>query len=207
LKALQAGDARGYDLPKMVDRRLTLLSLLASVLLGCSGRTNLGESGSECSDGKDNDNDSLVDCQDPDCRSAPICGGRPDAALDGSQDTLPILPDLWRAEGLPPDQPQPVTSYGQRCTTLGTLCPDGKTICIHGKYSPQGVGYCTHGCAGLDLECPEPSGGQAAECAYIYGGSYYCSFMCRYKDVPYTCPTGFGCYESGYPYQKYCWPE
>jgi hypothetical protein len=191
----------------MADRRRSLvLPLLASVVLGCSGTTGSGESGSECSDGKDNDGDSLVDCQDPDCRSAPICGGRPDAALDGRAD-LPLLPDLGTLDGkLPPDQPKPTTSYGQRCT-VGSPCPDGVTKCVQGKYSPQGVGFCTHACAGLDQPCPSVPNGQTAECAYIYNGTYYCSFMCRYKDVPYTCPTGFGCYDSGYSYQKYCWPQ
>ena len=191
----------------MVARRLILLALLASVPLGCSGHTNLGESGSECSDGKDNDGDSLVDCQDPDCRNAPICGGHPDAALDVQRDGLPLLPDLGRLDGkLPPDQPKPATSYGQRCT-VGSACPDGKTTCVQGKYSPQGVGFCTYTCPGLDQPCPPAAGGQTAECVYIYNGIYYCSFMCRYKDVPFTCPSGFGCYESGYTYQKYCWPE
>ncbi len=189
----------------MADRRAAFLPLLlASVLLGCGGSTNPGELGSECSDGKDNDGDGLVDCQDSDCRGTPICGGRPDAALD----QLPILPDLGKLDGkLPPDQPKPTTSYGQRCS-VGASCPDGKTTCVQGKYSPQGVGFCTHTCAGLDQPCPAvPQSGQTAECAYIYNGTYYCSFMCRYKDVPFTCPTGFGCFESGYPYQKYCWPE
>jgi hypothetical protein len=192
----------------MADRRLILILLFASVPLGCGGQTNPGELGSECSDGKDNDGDGLVDCQDPDCQSAPICGGRPDAGLDsGLSDSFPI-PDLPRVEGQLADQPQPTTSYGQRCTSPGTACPDGKTTCVQGKFSPQGVGFCTHSCSGLAAPCPAvPVAGQSAECVYIYSGTYYCSFMCRYKDVPFTCPTGFGCYDSGYSYQKYCWPQ
>jgi hypothetical protein len=180
---------------------------LVALAAGCEGRTSPGEFGAECSDGKDNDGDSLIDCADPDCRGAPVCGGR----ADGAPDLGPRRDAPRPGERLPLDSPRrdqpPSSMYGQRCTAPNQPCPDGKTFCVEGQYSPEGVGYCTYPCAGTADFCPPAPAGQSSQCLYMYSSKFYCSFMCRLQNEIFACPTDFACYNSPYPSQKYCWPQ
>ncbi len=178
------------------------VGLLASVLLSfsCPGDGARHEWGAECSDGKDNDGDGLIDCADPDCAGLPLCatavdGGRDRAVADRS---IPPGPDHPRL----PDAPG-ASSYGSQCLLpSGASCPDGKTVCVP---SPSGVGFCTYPCAGMGSACPTPPAGTHAECVYTFDATDYCAFLCMFESVGYACPSGWACYEMT-TYQKYCWP-
>ncbi len=60
------------------------LSLLLA-LVGCSESVGFERSAAECSDGKDNDGDGLVDCADPDCRAGAACAR--DASVERRADS------------------------------------------------------------------------------------------------------------------------
>jgi hypothetical protein len=193
-----------------VLRRIVPSLLLTLALVGCSGTQSQGESGTECSDGKDNDGDRLIDCDDDDCRGLPICGGRADGRLDLSSRDLPRSPDRVIVPDVrPPDQPLPQSSYGQTCPYVYPIqhCPDGKTYCIPGDTS-QTTGYCTQSCAQSNPDsCPPGPGSTVAKCVWGFNGSWYCSFMCRWLNVDYPCPdSSFACVYFQ-PSQKYCWPK
>jgi hypothetical protein len=55
-----------------------------------------GDQPGECSDGADNDQDGLFDCDDPDCFGAPECGGDDDASPGDDDDTTagPGAPEI-----------------------------------------------------------------------------------------------------------------
>jgi hypothetical protein len=164
--------------------------------------------GAECSDGKDNDGDGMIDCADPDCSAMPVCSTTRDGGRDTSlHDRSPMPPD----NGPRPDYPRTAdapteSSYGQRCLLAsGPLCPDGKTACIPGKGSQPGVGYCTYPCSGTGNPCPTPPPGATAQCVYAFNGVDYCAFLCLFLGVEYPCPSGWTC-DAVVPSQKYCWP-
>ena len=48
-----------------------------------------GDEPGECSDGADNDQDGLFDCDDPDCFGSPDCGGDDDTVPGDDDDTTP----------------------------------------------------------------------------------------------------------------------
>lgn len=75
-------------------RSSSLALLLSSVIvlsLSCSKEHEEGFYDGECEDGKDNDEDGLIDCQDSDCRSLDICKNvdSGDADADGDSDLGP----------------------------------------------------------------------------------------------------------------------
>lgn len=82
----------------MLDRRhapcLSLVVVLLALLGGvtCSKEVPLERGDAECSDGKDNDGDGLIDCDDPDCRALPIChlDARVDAGKDCRAEARPV---------------------------------------------------------------------------------------------------------------------
>jgi hypothetical protein len=74
-------------------KRNIVLSILF-LLAGCSSAPE-GTFQNECSDGRDNDGDELIDCDDEDCVDAGFCGYQPsddtaeeaDADVDSDIDT------------------------------------------------------------------------------------------------------------------------
>jgi len=91
-----------------------VVSLLV-IAAGCSEEVGFERSAAECSDGKDNDGDGLVDCVDPDCRARPEC--LPDASLERRPDAgKPDAPgpretglgDSHPGEASAPDAPSPI---------------------------------------------------------------------------------------------------
>jgi hypothetical protein len=56
---------------------LSICSLCLSVS-GCSDDIEVERSATECADGRDNDGDQLIDCDDPDCRARPFCASAKD---------------------------------------------------------------------------------------------------------------------------------
>jgi len=188
-----------------------LLSVAAACLLGaatgpgCSGDRTFHEFGDECWDGKDNDNDGMVDCKDPDCTAMTICGN------NGKKDLGPTVKDtrlpLKDKYVPPPPDKAPSSSFGQRCaySSKGQPCPDGKTVCILGKKSSSN-GYCTYPCNGNDYNsCPAGPSGTIAKCLFNFAGTNYCAFLCKYLGKPYSCPGNLGCYFFT-TNQKFCWP-
>lgn len=165
------------------------------------------ESGTECTDGKDNDGDKLIDCDDPDCKPLPVCGGRVDARPDVQRTDGP-RPDR-PADSPRPDQPAPTSSFGQTCSFKMPIqaCSDGKTYCILGDNGSQ-TGYCAYLCDNADVDaCPQGPSGTTAKCVWGFNSKWYCSFMCRWQGQDYPCPsTSFGCYTYR-PSQMYCWPK
>ena len=200
----------------MIARRpgVPTLLLLAAALLassGCSGEVARAESGAECTDGKDNDGDKLIDCDDFDCKPLPVCGGRVDARPDARRDG-PVAPPPDRGpqpDRPRPDQPAPSSSFGQTCAYQYPLqtCPDGKTYCIRG-FSGAQTGYCAPVCDDSTADsCPQGPAGTTAKCVYGFNGTPYCSFMCRWQGADYPCPSAsFGCYAYT-SYQSYCSPN
>jgi hypothetical protein len=144
-------------------------ALVASLLLAaaqlatssCSSSAGSDETGAACSDGKDNDGDGRIDCDDLDCSTSSVC-----AQADARLDRASLSPDR-RALDQPrpgPDQPA-ASSFGARCTNPQGGCPDGKTTCVPGIASPSGLGYCTYACPSLGdpFTCPAaPAGPRAA---------------------------------------------
>ncbi len=63
---------------------LLFFATLALLLPACEGGGAEGSIDGECSDGIDNDGDSIIDCEDPDCYSSADCGATDDddAATD-----------------------------------------------------------------------------------------------------------------------------
>lgn len=188
---------------------LRVLLLLVAVQLAtasCSSAAGSDETGAACSDGKDNDGDGRIDCDDLDCHANSVCA-RADARLDGG--SLP--PDRPALDRTPPrPDTLPASSFGARCTNPLGGCPDGKTMCVPGIDSPSGLGYCTYACPSLGdpFTCPPAPAGQLAVCLYAFNGTPYCAFLCRFTGQSYTCPSGLDCVEDpGQPSQKYCWPH
>lgn len=89
-----------------------VLSLMCGGQGGCSEAVDEERTAAACSDGRDNDRDGIIDCDDPDCRSVSACqgetgqdGGAGDGALlpaDGGS-----TPDAAHVADLAPDGPAP----------------------------------------------------------------------------------------------------
>ncbi len=188
---------------------IVALGLAGSGLLsaGCPGGTSGIEPAERCLDGKDNDGDGLIDCDDMDCRTLPICGGAfapPDQGPvkhDGpvTRDG-PIAHDIRTKDTAPPPPP---SSYGTICTTYGSLCADGKTKCI--RYNQASKGYCSRPCV-KRTACEAAKNGAPAYCVYGYNSQWYCAFSCVWNTVPHSCPGGFQCYVWSTGMQSMCFP-
>lgn len=75
--------ALNHSLPLLFPLSLTLFGFLAS----CESKVEEGATEAECSDAVDNDDDGLLDCDDPGCAEGwEICGGDTDADADGDAD-------------------------------------------------------------------------------------------------------------------------
>ena len=189
------------------------LLLAATLLAGsaCSGEVARAESGTECTDGKDNDGDKLIDCDDFDCRSLPVCGGRVDARPDVSRQDGPLQPDRGPQPDRPrPDQATPASSFGQTCAYQYPVqtCPDGATYCVLGYKGSPSVGYCTPTCTdGNPDSCPQGPSGTAAKCVYGFNNVAYCAFMCRWQGTQYPCPSADFTCNAYTSYQSYCAPN
>ncbi len=71
-------------------RRLLFVLLGALALLvglSCVAPDAEGDNAGECSDGADNDEDGLFDCNDPDCFGSPDCAGDDDSSPGDDDDT------------------------------------------------------------------------------------------------------------------------
>ncbi len=80
-------------------RRFLTPTVLALLVLGCSPPAPLTENDiASCSNGRDDDEDTLVDCADPTCSVFAFCGtdaGTPDAGIDASFDAFGLeVPDV-----------------------------------------------------------------------------------------------------------------
>jgi len=72
----------------MSPRLLPVLALVLPTLLAAACGSPEGSFPDECSDGKDNDNDGAVDCNDPDCSGKAECSeGDTDTDTDADSDT------------------------------------------------------------------------------------------------------------------------
>ncbi len=186
-------------LPRAVLLFLTAALALTLAADGCGSGVTTTEWGAECTDGKDNDGDGLLDCADPDCRTNPLCGGIVDRGVDLRRDGAPA-PDLRRSD-------LPVQSgYGTRCTSVGGSCPDG-SVCVPSPSASKGVGFCSKPCSNPGGDCPAGPSGTFAACVYSVNGEYHCAFLCSFKGVDHPCLSGFNCVpDQQLPTQKYCWP-
>lgn len=181
----------------IVGAPIALLVLALFVALSACPASQQGiEQPESCLDGKDNDGDGLVDCDDPDCRRLAICGS------PQRRDGGPVLIDgpPPPSDGPTPDKgtpkrdltpPPPPTSYGQTCSNISSLCPDGKTKCVLSLYSS--AGYCSKPCT-KGSACEASPAGTPAYCVHGFNGTYYCSFTCKWNNEPFSCPAGFDCY-------------
>ena len=175
-------------------------------LTGCETVVNV-ETGAQCSDGKDNDADGLIDCADSGCDDTFICsrtvdgGSPPDSAPDSSPpDSAPDAssPDMT----LEPDHA--TSSYLQLCNNPGQPCSDGKTICI--ILNQTGSGYCSPPC-NQGESCPSGSVEQAKTlCNLNFNQDWYCLFYCQLGNETYPCPQGFQCLSTSNPSAKLCFP-
>lgn len=182
----------------MLQRRLTLGPLLLLAALAACPASQTGfEQPESCLDGKDNDGDGLVDCDDPDCRRLAICGSpqRRDGGpvlIDGPppppRDGPPVDKGTPKRDFAPPPPP---TNYGQPCTNISSLCADGKTKCVLSLYST--AGYCSKPCIKNSV-CEASPSGTPGHCVYAFNGTYYCSFSCKWNNEPFNCPAGLNCY-------------
>ncbi|PKN45018.1 MAG: hypothetical protein CVU59_10185 [Deltaproteobacteria bacterium HGW-Deltaproteobacteria-17] len=82
------------------------------IALGCAKSTNLA--GEKCTDGKDNDGDGLVDCDDPDCVEDASC----QAAMEICDDHQDNDGDSWV------DCDDPDCYASAVCTASGEICND-----------------------------------------------------------------------------------
>jgi hypothetical protein len=107
-------------------------------------------------------------------------------------------------QGPPPDTapPPPPSSYGATCGNFGSLCPDGKTVCV--RRSQASKGYCSRPCI-QGNKCEDGPTGTPAYCVYGYNGTYHCAFTCKWQSQPFTCPSGWQCYPWA-SYQSMCFP-
>ena len=197
-------------------RVLILLPVLA--LAGCPGEHQGHEQGEECWDGKDNDLDGWLDCQDSDCAPLGICSLRLDAGPP-DKGKPPLKKDLGKKTDLgkkldraaprdvkpwPPDK-NLTYSYGHKCVynASNRFCPDGRSHCIVGMKG--GRAFCSRPCIKLGDICPRGPEGSFAACLYKFNGKPFCSFLCKLQGKGYKCPSGYGCH----PWtatQSYCWP-
>ncbi|PIE19811.1 MAG: hypothetical protein CSA65_01025 [Proteobacteria bacterium] len=198
-------------LPRSVTLRCAAITLVSASVLalapGCSGNTQSAELPERCLDGKDNDGDGQIDCEDPDCQRLPICGA-PLVPLDtGSAppppDSQPLLDGPPVVDkGPTPDSAPPPSSYGKTCRNINNLCSDGNTRCIRWQSASQG--YCSRPCV-ENTPCGDGPTGTPAYCVYGYNGTYYCAFTCKWKNNPHSCPSGWNCIMWA-TYQSMCFP-
>lgn len=194
-----------------------MVAALACAGGGCAGGGLAHEQGAQCSDGKDNDHDRRVDCEDIDCAPTVLCraGGdgstaRQDGRSTVADSTAPRSDGpqpVFDTRASPDTRPPPRTSYGDTCTYRGsvTTCADGKTVCVRSPFSASG--FCTAPCAGPGSGCPTAPTGSHAECLYSFNRVHYCVFLCRYLGRSYSCPSkDFGCQLTSSS-QGYCWPR
>ena len=183
--------------------------LVVVVLCGaCAGeRTGVEFGAADCTDGRDNDEDGKIDCQDSDCYPMAFCVPPPDG---GTNDGPPVdLPVIYHDRGiikdstLPPDTKPPPSSYGKRCTYNSSItkCADGKTLCVPSSVQ-SGVGFCTHQCSGQGAFCPTGPPGTEPYCGYnVFTSSgqeyWFCIFLCSSN----ACPHDTKCY---YTNGKFC---
>lgn len=183
--------------------------ILALAVTSCSGSAALSpESDTRCSDGKDNDGDGRIDCEDSDCQATVFCGHRAldaqvvvpqdGAIVDAAGRDLTALFDLRQPDASTPKDLSAQDSasltplaYGNRCVFGGSLassCPasNGQTICIPDPSTTKG--FCTVKCAGIGASCPPGPQGQRAECRIQGPDSWYCQFVCLLGTVSYPCP-------------------
>jgi hypothetical protein len=206
----------------LVRLRKTAGLALLCLLLGCPGSVPRLEAGSLCWDGKDNDGDQQIDCDDSDCSSSAFCDPPQDSALpDQGLTDGPTAKDLQesdqQAADIAPDQripdaPLPIDSgnavgpsFGAKCTWSGQVkpCPDGVSVCV---LRSSGAAYCTTLCNGNDLDsCPAAGSGRKAACIYEFNQQHYCLFVCKYSGGLYTCPPDLNC-EVFQSYQSHCEP-
>jgi hypothetical protein len=195
--------------------RLGLIFLLSFMTPTCSSPNTKVESGSECSDGKDNDGDQAIDCDDSDCATLSICSTPPDAGRkDGSAGDGPeVKKDQGTQRDTRAEAPRPSSAYGESCSYSGSLksCRDKKTTCVP-SVENEALGFCTEPCD-FETACPSGPSGTHAECQYDWQTGtgypqYYCLFVCLYNQKKYPCPPGFTCIPSpDYPdTYKGCWP-
>jgi hypothetical protein len=134
---------------------LLCLGSLIAVVVGAACNINpRGEWGPlQCSDGKDNDGDGLIDCDDPDCWAF-VCDARPPAIKDMEMDASQPVLDAGMSESkdsgwlpLPPpieEEDSGMMSIADSGTpspscALGEVaCPAGDT-CLDGVCKPTGI--------------------------------------------------------------------
>jgi hypothetical protein len=187
-------------------RHLSFFVYLALPFIFCLGSCSSSvaetESGASCSDGKDNDQDGLIDCQDPDCKPLAICGGRVDAGHDlapSDQKTDRLLPHDAR-----PGDKSPSSNYGQACDFPGTVetCDDNNTFCILGFL--RTTGFCSYTCS-EQSPCPSGPPRSKVDCLFVFQNQRYCAFFCLYQGEKFECPDGFECApDATYP-DDYAW--
>jgi hypothetical protein len=161
------------------------------VLPACAGRTNSFEDGPEqCADGVDNDDDGKIDCKDPGCFPLAFCSGVDSgpSKKDGFLADRTLVPVDRSVDTKGPDQSPPLSSYGKRCQykTKDTLCSDGESVCVPGKYGSPG--FCSYECQ-QGGSCPDGPLGTKTHCGYqvnyTTGSIWYCIFTCQQSSCPH----------------------
>ncbi|MFQ5490779.1 MAG: hypothetical protein ACE5GE_08675, partial [Phycisphaerae bacterium] len=126
-----------------------------------------------CTDGVDNDCDTLIDCLDPDCANDPACGPVPCAQSDPAicngtcppDEVCTPTPALCVCLPVPCDQSDPATCGGScppdqvctldalgQCTCVPVPCPQSDPATCGGS-CPPGTGVCLPGAAGIACSC------------------------------------------------------
>lgn len=175
---------------------ITVTLLAAAFVASCADESTLKETGAaDCRDGRDNDGDGTIDCQDIDCYPMLFCSPPPDGGPPA--DLLVITSDRGikpQDSQPPPDTKPPPSSYGVRCSyTSGEPkpCSDGKNLCVPSKYSS---GFCTQRCDYQGAYCPPGPAGTKSYCGYNVSTSgtwlWYCIFLCSSN----ACPNNTQCY-------------
>jgi hypothetical protein len=183
-------------------------SLVVLLCSACPGdQTDVEVGAADCTDGRDNDEDGKIDCQDSDCYPMAFCFSPPDGGIhDGPSADLPVIyydRGVTKDSTPPPDTQPPPSFYGRRCSYSSskgiTKCADGKTLCV--PSSVGSGGFCTHQCSSQGAFCPSGPSGTKSYCGYNVstGGPWYwyCIFLCSSN----SCPHDTKCY---YTSGKFC---
>ena len=151
-----------------------------------------------CQDGKDNDFDGDVDCDDTECKGFSVCASGADGGPDGGDRGVPDLTGDLQSGPQDLSTPDMALSPDMKLSNLGDKCSAsapclGTLFC---GYFPGNAkaGYCTKVCSTLNASCSGVPAGTSATCAMQVntptGTKLFCIFECSSSQA---CPTQLTC--------------